>query len=101
LKRTCVDGGNGASEVFSAFRIHENTNGTVRAGLEKLSLEDLLPGEVVIRSRYSGVNYKDVLAATGKGKILRCFPLTGGVDVAGVVVSSGDARLVLVTCSAG
>jgi NADPH2:quinone reductase len=78
--------------AFSAFRIHENTDGTVRAGLEKLSLDDLLPGEVVIRSRYSSVNYKDALAATGKGRILRRFPLTGGIDVAGVVTSSDDAR---------
>ena len=79
-------------EAFSAFRIHENADGTVRAGLEKLSLDELLPGEVVIRSRYSSVNYKDALAATGKGKILRRFPLTGGVDVSGVVLSSDDAR---------
>jgi acrylyl-CoA reductase (NADPH) len=79
-------------EAFNAFRIHENTDGTVRAGLEKLSLDDLSHGEVVIRSRYSSVNYKDALAATGKGKILRRFPLTGGIDVAGVVLSSDDVR---------
>ena len=77
---------------FKAFRIHENTGGTVRAGLEELALNDLSPGEVVIRGAYSGVNYKDALAATGKGKILRRFPLVGGVDVAGVVMSSTDAR---------
>jgi len=46
----------------------------------------------VIRSAYSSVNYKDALAATGKGQILRRFPLVGGVDVAGVVMSSVDAR---------
>jgi NADPH2:quinone reductase len=77
---------------FNAFRIHENTDGTVRAGLEELVLNELSPGEVVIRSDYSSVNYKDALAATGKGKILRRFPLVGGVDVAGVVMSSVDAR---------
>jgi NADPH2:quinone reductase len=77
---------------FSAFRIHENTGGTVRAGLEHLTLHELSPGEVVIRSAYSSVNYKDALAATGKGQILRRFPLVGGVDVAGVVMSSVDAR---------
>ena len=78
--------------AFNAFRIHEHADGTVRAGLEKLSLDDLLPGEVVIRSHYSSVNYKDALAATGKGRILRRFPLVGGIDVAGVVTSSDDAR---------
>jgi len=78
--------------VFSVLRVHKNIDGTVRAGLEKLALDDLSPGEVVIRSSYSSVNYKDALAATGKGKILRRFPLVGGVDVAGVVMSSADAR---------
>ena len=77
---------------FSVLRVHKNTDGTVRAGMEKLALDDLSPGEVVIRSSYSSVNYKDALAATGKGKILRQFPLVGGVDVAGVVMSSVDAR---------
>jgi NADPH2:quinone reductase len=73
---------------FSALRVHSNAAGTVRAGLEALTLDDLSPGEVVIRSHYSSVNYKDALAATGKGKILRRFPLVAGVDVAGEVVSS-------------
>jgi NADPH2:quinone reductase len=78
--------------AFSVLRVHRNTDGAVRAGLEKLVLDDLPPGEVVIRSSYSSVNYKDALAATGKGKILRQFPLVGGVDVAGVVTSSVDTR---------
>jgi NADPH2:quinone reductase len=77
---------------FHAFRVHENPDGTVRAGLEELALHDLSPGEVVIRGSYSSVNYKDALAVTGRGKILRRFPLVGGVDVAGVVMSSVDAR---------
>ena len=76
---------------FSALRVHSNTAGTVRAGLEALTLDDLSPGEVVIRSHYSSVNYKDALAATGKGKILRRFPLVAGVDVAGEVLSSAAA----------
>jgi NADPH2:quinone reductase len=78
--------------VFNVLRAHRNADGTVRAGLEKLALDDLSPGEVVIRSSYSSVNYKDALAATGKGKIQRHFPLVGGIDVAGVVMSSVDAR---------
>jgi acrylyl-CoA reductase (NADPH) len=76
---------------FSALRVHRDAAGTVRAGLEALTLDDLSPGEVVIRSHYSSVNYKDALAATGKGKILRRFPLVAGVDVAGEVLSSVDA----------
>ena len=77
---------------FRVLRAHRNADGTVRAGLERMALDDLSPGEVVIRSSYSSVNYKDALAATGKGKIQRRFPLVGGVDVAGVVTSSVDAR---------
>ncbi len=76
---------------FRAFRIHAEKD-AYRAALENLTLEDLTPGEVVIESHYSSVNYKDALAGTGKGKILRRSPLVGGIDVAGVVVASEDAR---------
>jgi NADPH2:quinone reductase len=78
-------------ESFRAYRIHE-TDGVITAGLEELGLDDLAPGEVVIRACYSSINYKDALAATGKGKILRRFPLVGGIDVAGVVAGSEDPR---------
>ena len=57
-----------------------------------LSLADLDPGQVVIKAHYSGVNYKDALAATGAGKVIRRFPCVGGIDVSGVVESSSDAR---------
>ncbi len=74
---------------FSAFRIHDDANG-YRAGIESISLDDLNPGEVVIKTEYSSVNFKDALAGTGKGKILRRFPLVGGIDVAGHVAASTD-----------
>lgn len=76
---------------FTAFRIHADKSGT-RADFETLTLDDLNPGEVVIRSAWSNINYKDALAATGKGKILRTSPLVGGIDVAGHVESSTDDR---------
>ncbi len=76
---------------FKAFRIHEES-GRIVARFEHLTLEDLSPGEVVVRVTYSGINYKDALAATGAGKILRRYPLVGGIDLAGEVVSSSDAR---------
>ena len=75
---------------FRAFRIHDDADG-YRSGIEALSLNDLNPGEVVVKAAYSSVNYKDALAGTGKGKILRRFPLVGGIDVAGHVVASTDA----------
>ena len=78
-------------QTFTAFRIHEIEKRIV-ARFEQLKLEDLMPGEVVIKVSHSSVNYKDALAATGKGKILRRFPLVGGIDLAGSVVSSSDKR---------
>ncbi len=74
---------------FQAFRIHNDESG-YRSGVETLALDDLAPGEVVIRTAYSSVNFKDALAGTGQGKILRRFPLVGGIDVAGHVVASTD-----------
>jgi acrylyl-CoA reductase (NADPH) len=73
---------------FHAFRIHETG-----ASLESLTLGQLSPGDVTIRVHWSGINYKDALAGTGKGRILRRFPLVGGVDLAGVVVESTDAAV--------
>jgi len=74
---------------FDAFRIHDDQRG-YRSGIEQVSLDDLSPGEIVIKTAYSSVNYKDALAGTGQGKILRRFPLNGGIDVAGHVVRSDD-----------
>ena len=76
-------------DSFNAFRIHNDANG-YRSGIEAISLDDLNPGEVVIKTAYSSVNFKDALAGTGEGKILRRFPLVGGIDVAGHVVASTD-----------
>jgi acrylyl-CoA reductase (NADPH) len=75
---------------FKAFRIHER-DGHIAGRFEDISLDDLTPGEVVVDVLYSGINYKDALAATGAGKILRRYPLVGGIDLAGVVKSSDDA----------
>lgn len=78
------------SATFPAFRIHNDDTG-YRSGIESLRLDQLNPGEVVIKTAYSSVNYKDALAGTGQGKILRRFPLVGGIDVAGHVIASTDA----------
>jgi NADPH2:quinone reductase len=77
--------------TFRAFRIHE-VDKKIVARFEDLTLEDLSQGDVVVRVSHSGINYKDALAATGAGKILRRYPLVGGIDFAGVVESSSDAR---------
>lgn len=78
-------------ENFLALRIYQE-NARVIPRLEELSLSDLSPGGVVIRTAWSSVNYKDALAATGAAPILRRYPLVGGIDTAGHVESSDDAR---------
>jgi NADPH2:quinone reductase len=76
---------------FRAFRI-TNNGGQTGGSIVEATLDELTPGDVVIKAEFSSVNYKDALAATGTGKILRRFPLIGGIDVAGTVASSTDLR---------
>jgi NADPH2:quinone reductase len=76
---------------FRALRIF-NDDGRIHSAVVETTLDELGAGGVLIRAAYSSVNYKDALAATGAGKILKRFPLIGGIDVSGTVVSSDDAR---------
>jgi acrylyl-CoA reductase (NADPH) len=85
---------------FRALRVHQADKST-RTQIDTITLDDLTPGEVVIRVQWSGINYKDALAVTGKGRIMRAFPRVAGIDLAGVVEQSsaaaykaGDAVLV-------
>jgi len=78
-------------QTFKAFRIHERDRKVV-AGFEQMTVEQLSAGDVVIKVLWSSINYKDALAATGTGRILRRYPLNGGIDLSGEVVSSTDAR---------
>lgn len=76
---------------FRAYRINEE-DGDIVAGFQELSIDDLTEGNVVVRVSHSTINYKDALAATGAARILRRYPLNGGIDLAGVVVSSEDTE---------
>jgi acrylyl-CoA reductase (NADPH) len=76
---------------FRACVVHDR-GGQLGASIEEIGLDDIAQGDVVIEAHYSSVNYKDALAATGRGRIIRHFPLVAGIDVAGVVVSSSSAR---------
>ena len=80
-----------SASPFKAFRISQ-TDGKISGAVVDATLDELSAGEVVIKAQYSSVNYKDALAATGAAKILKKFPLIGGIDVAGTVESSADAR---------
>jgi len=78
-------------ESFKVYRLREVEKKVV-GGFEQARVEELDPGEVVIRVAYSSVNYKDALAATGAGRIIRRFPCIGGIDLSGTVVESSDVR---------
>lgn len=77
---------------FKAFLIDKAEDGSIMSGLSMLTADQLDAGEVTIKVAYSSVNYKDALAATGAGKIIRRFPCAGGIDLAGEVVESADPR---------
>jgi acrylyl-CoA reductase (NADPH) len=70
-----------------AFRIHSDDRG-YRAGVEEVETPTPDAGDVLVRVAFSGINYKDALGGTGKGKVIRRFPLTGGIDAAGTVERS-------------
>lgn len=74
---------------FQALRVQQGPSGRF-ARLESVTLDDLTLGEVVVRVAYSGLNYKDALAVTGKGAIARGYPRTAGIDLSGVVETSTD-----------
>jgi acrylyl-CoA reductase (NADPH) len=78
-------------EHFRALRIRSEDN-KISSRIEETKLHELDAGEVVVKCAYSGVNYKDALAATGAGKVLRKFPCIGGIDLSGTVVSSSDSQ---------
>ncbi|MCB1956939.1 MAG: oxidoreductase [Rhodocyclaceae bacterium] len=77
---------------FRAYLIDRDANGKVAGGWHDMASDELDQGEVLIRVHYSSINYKDALAATGKGKIIRRFPCVGGIDLSGEVVESADPR---------
>jgi putative YhdH/YhfP family quinone oxidoreductase len=85
--RNSTEAHTGVPDRFRAFRIFDDERGYRSEQVEQ-SIDDQSAGDVVIRVAFSSVNYKDALAATGKGRILRSFPLNGGIDAAGTVVSS-------------
>src|SRR5574343_52838 len=78
-------------DFFKALLIEER-DGKVSNGFVQMNESQLDAGEVTIRVAYSSINYKDALAATGAGKIIRRFPCVGGIDLSGVVVDSADPR---------
>lgn len=84
----------GPADLPATSRVYllEQTDDGVRGSLTTRSVNQLGSGELLIRAAFSSVNYKDVLAATGRGKVAKRLPLVGGVDVVGTVETSQDHR---------
>lgn len=80
------------SQSFRALRVHQTASGS-EARIETLTLGDLTAGEVVIRTRWAGINFKDSLAVTGKAKVLTAYPRIPGIELVGVVESSDSAEV--------
>lgn len=80
------------SEIFSALVVDEEQPGHFVRAIRSRNLDDLPKGEVLIRVRYSSLNYKDALSASGNRGVTRHYPHTPGIDAAGSVAHSGDSR---------
>ena len=74
---------------FKAFRIFDDSD-VVAGRIVEMDIDSLDKGDILIQVKYSSVNYKDALAATGMGRIIRRFPCNGGIDLAGIVIESED-----------
>ncbi|MEH7076749.1 NADPH:quinone oxidoreductase family protein [Neobacillus drentensis] len=79
------------NEPFKALVVNK-TDSDFTVNVKDLTIQDLPPGDVLIKVSYSSVNYKDGLASIPEGKIVRSYPFIPGIDLAGVVVSSNDSR---------
>ncbi len=78
-------------QKFKAYRTFQENDAVVSRFVE-MTLDELDPGDVVVRTKYSTINYKDALSYNGAGKIMRKYPTNAGIDMAGTVESSTDPR---------
>jgi len=78
-------------QKFKAYRTFQDDK-TVSSRFVEMTPEELDPGDVIVRTKYSTINYKDALSYNGTGKIMRKFPTVGGIDMAGTVETSADPR---------
>jgi acrylyl-CoA reductase (NADPH) len=75
---------------FRAYVVDRPEGGAFSRGIRELAPTDLPPGEITVRVEWSGVNFKDGLAAREDGRVARGYPLVPGIDLAGTVVASDD-----------
>lgn len=82
------------SKTFKAYRLTQSELGEVTGEVSQLKMTDLPEGEVLIKVHYSSINYKDAMANMSKSPIVKQYPFTPGIDLAGEVVESIDDRFV-------
>lgn len=87
----------GVPSAFRAFRVHVDEGG-VRRGVEEVPVEVLPDHDVVVWVKYSSLNYKDALSASGNRGVTKAYPHTPGIDVAGEVAHSRDPRFAVGDC---
>ena len=80
------------TKTFKAFVVTETADKRYRRRIEEKTIDDLPPGEVLVEVRYSSLNYKDALSASGNRGVTRSYPHTPGIDAAGTVAESHDGR---------
>jgi acrylyl-CoA reductase (NADPH) len=78
-----------ADNRFTALVV-DREDGKITVALRRLERDALPPGEVIVEVAYSDLNYKDALALTGQGNIIRAYPMVPGVDLAGIVRESSS-----------
>ena len=78
--------------VFSALVVEQEESGNVIPTVKNISFDQLPQGEVIVEVAYSSINYKDALACSPNGHIVKSYPFVPGIDASGVVVASDDER---------
>lgn len=84
---------NNVPDKFPCFLVAKDDAGKIGAAVREVTLDELPPGDVVIRVAYSSLNYKDALAATGHPGVTRKLPHVPGIDASGVVVADASGKL--------
>ncbi len=81
-----------AEQTFVAFEVSEDSDKTIRRAIRLKTIDELPPGDVLVRVKYSSLNYKDALSAAGNRGVTKRYPHTPGIDAAGTVIESVDPR---------
>src|SRR2546423_15428376 len=76
-------------QKFKAYRTFQEDS-DVSSRFVEMTVDELDPGDVVVKTKYSTINYKDALSYKGAGKIMRKYPTVAGIDMAGTVDTTSD-----------